>query len=100
MIGDGFRDHWEPRMPQWYPPASPGGPHVWDGNPKGVTTVGAPQITRKEFEDLKKEVELLADLLKRAIKYDEANNEPHCETDEKMALLRAVAKAVGVDLPL
>ena len=66
----------------------------------GDALPGGPQITRKEFEDLKKEVEILADLLKRAIKYDEVNNEPHCETDEKMALLRAVAKAGGVELPL
>ena len=33
-----------------------------------------------------------------AKEYDERNNEPDCEVDEKMDLLRRVAKLVGVDL--
>jgi hypothetical protein len=37
-------------------------------------------------------------LLERALKYDQDNNEPHCETESKVALLRKVAEAFGVDL--
>ncbi|RWO20641.1 hypothetical protein [Mesorhizobium sp.] len=29
---------------------------------------------------------------------DERNNEPHCEIEDKVALLKRVAEAVGVDL--
>lgn len=34
----------------------------------------------------------------KAKAYDEANGEPECEIESKVALLRAVAEAVGVDL--
>ena len=37
-------------------------------------------------------------LLIRAKKYDEDNNEPHCEMEDKVELLKKVAKYVGVDL--
>lgn len=37
-------------------------------------------------------------LLQRAKIYDERNNEPSCEIDEKMDLLRRVARMVGVNL--
>lgn len=91
MVGDSFRDRWEPRMPTWYPdkPVVPG---------TFPQQLNPPQITREEFDALKREVELLKDLLKRAKAYDEANNEPDCELEEKIALLKAIAKAVGVDL--
>ena len=55
-------------------------------------------MSKEEFAALKKEVELIKDLLKRAKKYDEDNGEPDCEMDEKIALLKAVAEVVGVDL--
>ena len=37
-------------------------------------------------------------LLIRAKEYDERNNEPHCEMEEKVELLKKIAAAVGVDL--
>jgi hypothetical protein len=37
-------------------------------------------------------------LLRRAKEYDVANNEPDCEIEEKMALLKRIAELVGVDL--
>lgn len=58
----------------------------------------SPTVTREEFDALKKEVEEMKALLKRAKIYDEQNNEPDCEVEEKMALLRKVAQAVGIDL--
>lgn len=55
-------------------------------------------ITRQEFDNLKKQVEDMKRLLERALKYDEENKEPRCETDAKVALLKKVAEAFGVDL--
>ena len=55
-------------------------------------------VTKEEFEALKKEVLDMKELIKRAIDYDKRNNEPHCETENKIALLKQVAEMVGVDL--
>lgn len=97
MIGDSFRDLYEPKIPEWFPgivPTQPGLPRSPFVVPDGME----PKITRKEFDDLKKEIELMKDLLKRAVQYDKDNNEPYCETAEKMMLLRLIAKAVGVNI--
>ena len=55
-------------------------------------------ITRQEFDALKKEVEEMKELLKRAKIYDEVNNEPNCEMENKVATLRKIAELFGVDL--
>lgn len=55
-------------------------------------------ISRYEFEELKKEVKELKELLIRAKKYDEEHHEHQCETEEKVRLLKEVAKLVGVEL--
>ena len=55
-------------------------------------------ISRQEFDALRKEVQEMKALLIRAKKYDEDNNEPHCEMEDKVELLKKVAKYVGVDL--
>lgn len=99
MVSDSFNERWKRENPNWFPdikpyePSSPG-PAIWP--PVKIE----PPVNRQEFEALKREVELLKDLLKRAKAYDEANNEPDCELEEKIALLKAIAKAVGVDLDL
>jgi hypothetical protein len=62
-------------------------------------TVGVPVISREEFDALKRDVELIKEMLIAAKKYDEKNGEPECETEEKMELLRKIAKVVGVELP-
>jgi len=86
MVGDHYNE-WYPKV---YPDVFPSWP---------PETVRLPDsITRQEFDALKKTVEEMRDLLKRAIKYDEDNDEPHCEVEEKMALLRRVAEAVGISL--
>ncbi len=58
----------------------------------------SPQVSREEFEALKKEVMEMKELLKKAKTYDERNNEPDCEIEDKIKVLKAVAKMVGVDL--
>lgn len=55
-------------------------------------------ISRKEFDDLVKEVQELRKLLEAAVKYDQVTNQPHCETEDKVAIIKAVAKALGVDM--
>lgn len=89
MIGETFRKRYEPEP--WYP---------WPQVKKieYPDQPFQPNISKQEFEDLKKEVKLLKDLLKAAKAYDVKNNEPNCENDEKMKLLKKIAKAVGVDL--
>jgi hypothetical protein len=79
MIGDHFNDKW--KQP-----------------PYRQIFTNIPDVSRAEFEALKKEVEEMKALLKRAKEYDEKNNEPNCEIEEKMAMLRKFADAVGIDL--
>ena len=79
MIGDHFNDKWKQQ-------------------PYQQLFTNIPEITKAEFEALKKEVEEMKALLKRAKIYDEQNNEPNCEMDEKMAMLRKFANAVGINL--
>lgn len=90
MVGDQFSERWR-RNPIVEPIIPPGTivPNTdWLLNP----------VTRKEFDELKKEVELMKDLLRAAKIYDEENGEPHCEKAEKVELLKRVAELVGVDL--
>jgi hypothetical protein len=86
MIGDHFHDKWDP-LRQYIPQQNP-------YTNISYTTL----VTKEEFNKLKIEVEEMKALLKRAKIYDEKNNEPNCEIEEKMTFLREVAKLVGVDL--
>jgi hypothetical protein len=87
MIGDHYSDKW--RGQPWTQPNPPAlGGAGWAGV----------FVSRHEFDKLKAEVEDMKALLARAKAYDERNNEPDCEMDEKMDLLRKVAKLVGISL--
>jgi hypothetical protein len=55
-------------------------------------------ITREEFEALKKRVEALHELLLAAKKYDEQTDQPHCEADDKVAVIKKIAEYFGVDM--
>ena len=59
-----------------------------------------PTITYTESPISPAEIAEFRRLLKRAREYDKRNNEPECELDSKVKLLKAIAKALGVDLPL
>jgi hypothetical protein len=85
MVGDHYRDMWTPRFVP-YP------------TPNDTIIIQPTVISREEFEILKREVQQMKDLLKRAKAYDEKNGEPDCAIDEKMQILRKVAKLVGVEL--
>ena len=96
MIGDHYFDKWRGKWPTY--PFSPTSPQAPDPIRDFVFQQTYTPVTRQEFDQLKKEVAEMVALLKRAKDYDERNGEPECETDEKMRILREVAKLVGVDL--
>lgn len=85
MVGDHYSDKWRTR--DWYQT-----PFVQP------FSINVEVVTRDEFERLKAEVAEMVALLKRAKKYDADNHEPDCELEEKMVVLRSVAKLVGVNL--
>lgn len=93
MVGDHYRDKLDDRP--WFPQVQPFRPYP---ERPGDVTIPVVPIDRQEFELLKREVEDLKELLKRAKKYDDDNHEHECEVDEKMDLLRRVAELVGVKL--
>lgn len=84
MVGDHYKHKWEE-----YP---------WKPIIERQTSPDVNGVNRHEFEKLKQEVQEMKELLKRAVKYDEDNHEPHCETEDKMKFLKLVADAVGVSL--
>lgn len=56
------------------------------------------QVTKEEFEQLKKEVQDLQRLLKKALKYDEENDEPECESEDKKRILKEMAEKLGISI--
>ncbi len=89
-IGDTYTDKWRP-MP-WVVPNTGAEPE------KPNYEIRLSEITRAEFEALKKDVLEMKKLLKKAIKQDEEEGNADCEMEDKIALLKKVAEAVGVDL--
>ncbi len=79
MVGDHFHDKW-------------GQP------PYNRIYTNFPEISRQEFEDLKKEVEEMKKLLIRAKEYDERTGQHDCEMEDKVETLKKIAKLVGVSL--
>ncbi len=55
-------------------------------------------VSQAEFDALKKEVADLKELLIKAKEYDARTGQPDCESEDKTAILRAVAKLVGIDI--
>ena len=86
MIGDG----WSKTVPEVYP---------WV-NPPTVTKEVIIQsgVSQEEFDKLKREVEELKLLLLAAKRFDEKTGQPDCEIDEKIELIKKIAKVVGVDM--
>lgn len=96
MIGDHYGDKWFPKR---YPgDFQPFDPDKRAGREDIAKILAGNQVTREEFDKLKAEVAEMTQLLKRALEYDRKNNEPDCQMEEKMALLRKVCDAVGIDL--
>jgi hypothetical protein len=92
MIGDHYNDKWKNFDPLKNWPQSP------SPQPSTTQTYYPPAVSREEFDKLKAEVEEMKKLLIKAKIYDEQNNEPNCEMEDKIALLKRVAEMVGVSL--
>lgn len=81
MIGDYYQERYDHHPLQ---------PLTWINMP--------PAVSRDEFDALRKDVEEMKELLKRAKDYDERTGQPDCEIEDKMAMLRRLADLLGVDL--
>ena len=54
--------------------------------------------TRFEFDALKAEMVALRSLLEAGKNFDTVTKQPDCEDEDKVALIKRLAKAVGVDM--
>lgn len=84
MIADHYHDKWT-HPPYWYPPPQPLPPQ----------TVPMPQPAIRPLTQ--EEVDEMRELLKKAKKYDEENDEKDCELENKKKALRKIAKKLGID---
>ena len=98
MVIDHSRDKWQEKdwinLPRW-PVTTPGVP--MPSLPPQPSLLN-PLLTKQEFDEFKKDFEDFKKLVLRALKYDEMNNEPHCEMDFKAELVRRVAQELGVSI--
>lgn len=86
MIADHYRQRdWYPLIP---PAQTTTGPYEF-------TFTG---VSQKEFDQLKKDVLEMKELLRKAKEYDTKNNEPDCEVEDKVKFLTDLAKVFDVDL--
>lgn len=105
-MGDHYTDKWKDKYP--LPngtgfPTQPLEPYQPLTNPAKIdesilTELFKREITRQEFDDLKKEVEEMKKILTLAAEYDKRNNEPHCEMEQKVDLLKKMAGLFGISL--
>lgn len=88
-VGDQWTDIWRQRFPQVQPEA-PQHPVDWGSIIAGVS--------RQEFDQLKKDVQEMKEMLLKAKKEDEQAGTPDCEMESKVAMLKKIAEAVGISL--
>lgn len=93
-------DYWRDKLPERHPWVTPTYPYTPPGaNPGGGgITLNPTGPSQAEFDALKKEVEELKKLLLAAKKFDEETGQPDCHMDEKVDLIKKIAKLVGVDM--
>lgn len=81
FVGQHYDDQWRPQV-----------------TPFTSATTWIQSITREEFEQLKRDVAEMKELLIAAKRIDEVTGQPDCETAQKVELLKDIADALGVDL--
>lgn len=83
----------------YYKDSLPSKPY-WDGIQPFINPLApiAPAVTRQEFDALKRDLEELKKALLAAKRFDEVAGEPDCEMDEKVAIIKKLAKVVGVSM--
>lgn len=88
VIGDDWKQRWPTEWPSALPPLEP------SSIPNNIRQY----VTQAEFQELHKLVLQMKRELEEARAQDIANNEPDCEMEDKVELLKAIATAMGVDL--
>jgi len=86
-------EDWTQKGPGRYPDIWPAPQIVLPQSPIVIS-----EVTKAEFEALRKEVLELKELLKAANKFDAATGQPNCEHEEKIALVKRIAEFVGVEI--
>lgn len=94
-VGDYWRETFPERYPDWEDKVK-----YWPviNNPTSVIKDADLEQIRSELNSIRNEMIELKKLLKAAIDYDEKTDQHHCENENKIALIKRVAEAVGVDL--
>lgn len=82
-----FTDRWPNQLPMLPPNPIPG----WTALPQTP-------VSREEFDQLRKEVSELKQVLEAALKFDLNTGQPDCENKEKLDKLRKIADIVGISL--
>lgn len=96
MVSDYEIDKWR----QWASPVSPPNTTtpivIQNGDPKKLEI----QIENlnKNFEELRKDFLDFKKLILKAIDYDERNNEPECEVEDKVRLIKEIAGRLNIDV--
>jgi len=93
-VGDFYGRQWQPYIQQPQQEPLQGGTGL--GSLDTFTFV-AP-VSREEFEKLRAEVLEMKQLLIKAKEIDEKTGQPDCEMEDKVKVLKTVAKAFGVSL--
>lgn len=91
-------DHYKERIPNQFPEFFR--PEFIPLHPSSAAqfSIVSTGVSREEFEELKKVVLEMKELLIKAKLYDEKNGEPDCESKEKIDLLKQIASIMGVNL--
>jgi len=106
MVMDHYDERWRKQYPTFYPSypnitfppvTTPIVPRVEGPLPQPTIIKEEPVITREEFNQLKKEIQDLKELLQRAQNYDKIHNEPDCHNDEKIATIKKFIEMVGLN---
>ena len=96
-IGDNWKQQFPQKFPDWTETVK-----YWptiQQNPETILLNRTElEAVRKDIEAIRNEMIELKKLLKAAIDFDAKTGQPHCENEDKIALIRQVAEAVGVDL--
>ena len=89
-------DDWSRRVlpPQW--PSTI--PYPTPTSPAIDPDIFEKKVSRREFEELKRQVERMREELEAAREIDEAAGNEDCEMDDKVKIVKEIARLVGVDL--
>lgn len=100
MVGDHYKnifegDDFRKRYDDWATPSWPNIPS-WPPKPDAVSRQEFNEAMNK-LEELKRKVEEMIALMKKAAEYDRKNNQPSCEKEDKIKFLREISEKFGID---